>query len=41
LYYNLKSYYIAMGKDPFENIPETYHVQKEGDEEWNNFIKGY
>lgn len=32
LYYNLKSYYLAMGKDPFENIPETYHVQKEGDD---------
>lgn len=27
LYYNMKSYYLAVGKDPFENIPETYHVQ--------------
>jgi len=28
----MKAYYIATGKDPFEYIPETYHVQKEGDD---------
>ena len=37
----MKAYYIATAKDPFEYIPETYHVQKEGDDEWNNFLKGY
>ena len=41
MYYNLKSYYLAVGKNPFEYIPETYHIQKEGDTEWLNFVKVY
>ena len=28
LYYNMKAYYLAVGKEPFRHIPETYHVQK-------------
>ena len=28
LYYNMKAYYLATGKNPFDHIPETYHVQK-------------
>jgi hypothetical protein len=37
----MKAYYLAISKDPFAHIPETYHVQKEGDDEWNHFLKGF
>ena len=41
LYYNLKKYYEAINKNPFEYIPLTFHVQKDGDNEWNNFEKAF
>lgn len=38
LYYNLKSYYTAVGKNPFEFIPLTFHIQHgEGDPEFEKF----
>jgi hypothetical protein len=37
LYYNLKRFYLATKQDPFEFIPLTYHVQTEGDTEWQRF----
>lgn len=37
LYYNLKRFYLATKQDPFEFIPLTFHVQAEGDAEWQRF----
>lgn len=36
----MKAYYEAIGKNPFEFIPETYHVHQEEDSEWQRFIEG-
>lgn len=30
-----------MGDDPFIYVPLTFHVQKIGDSEWDNFIKSF
>lgn len=37
LYINMKHYYEALGEDPFQHMPVTYHV-KEGSED-PEFIK--
>ena len=37
----MKAYYEATGKNSFDHIPETYHVQKEGDGEWKSFVSNY
>ena len=33
----MKKFYEAVKEDPFEYIPLTFHIQKYGDDEWENF----
>jgi len=42
MYYNLKYYYEAIGKDPFNVMPLTFHI-KEGinDKEYEKFLEEY
>jgi hypothetical protein len=39
IYYNMKCYYEALGQNPFENLPLTFHI-KEGDtdKEFQRFL---
>ena len=41
LYYNLKKYYEAVDDNPFDYIPLTFHIQQEGDKEWQNFERTF
>ena len=29
LFYNMRKYYLANGRDPFEVLPLTYHIKKD------------
>ena len=40
LYYNLHAYYTALGRDPFETMPLTFHIRKGlVDEEYFRFVE--
>ena len=40
LFYNMKRYYEAIGRDPFEVIPLTFHIKKNTeDPEFFRFMK--
>ena len=39
LFYNMRKYYKALGRDPFEVLPLTFHIKKgTSDPEYKNFI---
>ena len=35
---NMKSYYEALGEDPFDVIPVTFHVKEIGDKSYQEFV---
>ena len=40
LFYNMKRYYEALGRDPFEVIPLTFHIKKGTDDpEYFTFLQ--
>lgn len=42
LFYNMRSYYKALDRDPFEVLPLTYHIREAtNDKQFDNFIKMY
>lgn len=42
LFYNMKRYYEALGRDPFEVLPLTFHIRKgTEDNEYTKFLKYY
>ena len=42
LFYNMKRYYEALGRDPFEVIPLTFHIKKGTDDpEFYVFVNRY
>lgn len=41
LFYNLRNYYNALGLDPFEFIPLTFHVSCESDKEFDRFLRRF
>eukprot|EP00826_Nyctotherus_ovalis_P037751 TRINITY_DN3470_c0_g3_i2.p1 TRINITY_DN3470_c0_g3~~TRINITY_DN3470_c0_g3_i2.p1 ORF type:complete len:649 (+),score=156.29 TRINITY_DN3470_c0_g3_i2:73-2019(+) len=41
LFYNMKSYYESINKDPFEAMPLTFSIKSEADTEYNYFLKVY
>lgn len=41
LFMNIKNYFEAKKINPFEFIPMTFHVQKIGDKEYENFVQEY
>lgn len=42
LFYNMRRYYEALGRDPFEVIPLTFHVKKgTEDSEFFKFLEYY
>lgn len=39
LFYNMKRYYEALGRDPYDVIPLTFHIRKGTDDaEYQNFL---
>ena len=39
LFYNMRKYYKALGRDPFEVLPLTFHIkQGTSDPEYKNFL---
>lgn len=39
LFYNMKRYYEALGRDPFDVIPLTFHIKKATDDpEFHRFL---
>lgn len=42
LFWNMSQYYKTIGRDPFENLPLTFHIENGlGDREFANFRKYY
>ena len=42
LFYSMRKYYTSVGKNPFENIPLTFHISKGfEDPEYEKFISKY
>lgn len=42
LFYNLRSYYLAQGQNPFDFIPLTFHIKNgKEDKEYTKFLEYY
>lgn len=41
LFYNMNIYYESQGKNVFEYLPLTFHVQSLKDENWKKFKKAF
>ena len=42
LFYNMRKYYKALGRDPFDVLPLTFHIRKgTSDPEYKNFLASH